>query len=177
MAMASPAASQSLVKSDANGGLHTHIDFSLRDVSDQLNGSQGAYRIELKLIESAANSEVSVSYAAKPVVIVFNQGLEEAEFEHAVEALEDSHEAAEYDDTTGILSIPEVEAFGKHYKIQLNNQGDFLFQLIEAHEVSDEDGHVHESGNFCLLANLLMNRGEVTGFRPLPLPNCWISGL
>jgi ribosomal protein S4E len=47
----------------------------------------------------------------------------------------------EYDDTTGILSIPEVEAFGKHYKIQLNNQGDFLFQLIEAHEVSDEDGH------------------------------------
>lgn len=129
---------------DANGGLHTHIDFSLRDVSDQLNGSQGAYRIELKLIESAANSEVSVSYAAKPVVIVFNQGLEEAEFEHAVEALEDSHEAAEYDDTTGILSIPEVEAFGKHYKIQLNNQGDFLFQLIEAHEVSDEDGHVHE---------------------------------
>jgi hypothetical protein len=31
-------------------------------------------------------SEVSVSYAAKPVVIVFNQGLEEAEFEHAVEA-------------------------------------------------------------------------------------------
>jgi hypothetical protein len=128
-------------------------------------------------VDPAANSEVSVSYAAKPVVIVFNQGLEEAEFEHAVEALEDSHEAAEYDDTTGILSIPEVEAFGKHYKIQLNNQGDFLFQLIEAHEVSDEDGHVHESGNFCLLANLLMNRGEVTGFRPLPLPNCWISGL
>lgn len=129
---------------DGNGGLHTHIDFSLLDAGNNLNGSQGAYSIELKLFESEANSELSVSYAAKPVVIVFNQGLEEEEFEHAVHALDGSHEAAEYDETTGILSIPEVEAFGKHYKIKLNNQGDFLFQLIEVHEVSEEDGHNHE---------------------------------
>ncbi|WP_428354219.1 hypothetical protein [Methyloprofundus sp.] len=133
---------------EADGGLHTHIDFSLQDASNTLSGSQGAYRIELKLFESAANSELSVSYAAKPVVIVFNQGLAEAEFEHAVEALEDAHEGAhegaEYDDITGILSIPEVEAFGKHYTIQLNDQGNFLFQLSEAHEVEDDDEHAHE---------------------------------
>lgn len=129
---------------DANGKIHTHIDFSLLDASNTLNGSQGAYSIELKLFESAANSEVSVSYAAKPVMIVFNQGLEEEDFEHAVEGLEDSHESVEYDDTSGILLIPEVEAFGKHYKVKLNNQGNFLFQLTEAHEVSDEDGHDHE---------------------------------
>lgn len=135
---------------DGNGGLHTHVDFSLMDASDSLGGSQGAYRIELKLLETAPESELSVSYAAQPVVIVFNQGLPEAEFEHAVHELEESHDAhgaeevAEYDDASGILSIPEVNALGKHYEIKLQNQGSFLFQLIEAHEVSEEDEHAHQ---------------------------------
>ncbi len=129
---------------EANGGIHTHIDFSLLDASNNQNGSQGAYSVELKLFESAANSDVSVSYAAKPVVIVFNQGLEEEEFEHAVEALEHPHGAAEYNDMSGTLSIQEVEAFGIHYKVKLQNQGNFLFQLIEAEEVHEEDEHDHE---------------------------------
>lgn len=68
----------------------------------------------------------------------------EAEFEHAVHSLEDADEGAEYDDTNGILSISEVEAFAKHYKIQLNNQDNFLFQLIDAHEVEDDGEHAHE---------------------------------
>ncbi|OQK16802.1 hypothetical protein AU255_02535 [Methyloprofundus sedimenti] len=123
---------------DANGALHAHIDFSLLDASNNLNGSQGAYRIELKLFESAANSDLSVSYAAKPVVIVFNQGLEEAEFEHAIEALgDDPHEAVIYDDVSGILSILEVKAFGRHYKVELQDQGDFLFKLTDAEEISE----------------------------------------
>ncbi len=132
---------------DSNGGLHAHIDFSLLDASDSLNGSQGAYSIKLKLFESAANSEVSVSYAANPVVIVFNQGLSEEAFEHAVHALDNSESAVKYDDATGVLTIPEVEAFGKHYSVKFNNQGNFLFQLIEAHESHeemDEDSHDHD---------------------------------
>ena len=60
MAMASPAASQSLVKSDANGGLHTHIDFSLRDVSDQLNGSQGVLSQELLEVKNALSSGITI---------------------------------------------------------------------------------------------------------------------
>ncbi len=127
---------------DANGGLHTHVDFSLMDASNTLNGSQGAYRIELKLFESAPNSQVSVSYAAKPVVIVFNQGLAEEDFEHAVEAMEaDSHESADYDDATGVLSIPNVEALGTHFEIKLQNQGNFSFQLIQAEEISESEDH------------------------------------
>jgi len=126
---------------EANGGLHTHVDFSLQDASNTLNGSQGAYRIELKLFESAANSELSVSYAAKPVVIVFNQGLAEAEFEHAVEALEDAHESVVYDVATGVLSIPNVKALDKHYKVKLKNQGNFIFHLEAADEISESDDH------------------------------------
>lgn len=127
---------------EANGGLHTHVDFSLHDASNTLNGSQGAYRIELKLFESAANSELSVSYAAKPVVIVFNQGLAKAEFEHAVEALKaDSHESVVYDETTGVLSIPNVKALGIHYKVKLKNQGNYIFHLEDADEISTSGNH------------------------------------
>lgn len=136
---------------DANGKIHTHIDFSLMDASETLNGSQGAYQIQLKLFESAPYSDVSVSYAAKPVVIVFNQGLEEEAFEHAVEAIEgaetkehgEMHEEVVYDDATGMLSIPEVKALGKHYKVQLQNQGGFLFKLTDADEISESEDHSH----------------------------------
>lgn len=131
---------------DNNGGLHTHIDFSLLDASNSLNGSQGAYRIELKLFETAPNSELSVSYAAKPVMIIFNQGLAEEDFEHAVEATSDhddhdDYADVEYDAATGMLSIPNVKALGKHYQVKLKNEGDFKFQLTEAFELPESEDH------------------------------------
>lgn len=132
---------------DTNGGVHAHVNFSLQDASNSENGSVGAYRIALKLYESAANSEVSVSYAASPVVIVFNQGLAEEQFESAVAALGDSHEEAaeaEYDADSGNLVIPVVKAGDKHYKVTLQNQGAFEFKLLQAEEVSVSHDHEHE---------------------------------
>lgn len=70
----------------SDGGMHEHLEMSIFDASNALGGSVGAYRIQLKLFESQANSDTSVSIATSPVTLVFNRGLEHEKFELAVSA-------------------------------------------------------------------------------------------
>ncbi len=121
---------------DGEGGLHTHVEFSVFDASNALNGSVGAYRIQLKLIETEAQSDVSVSIATAPITIVFNRGLENEAFELAASAAADLNNNAVFVADTGILTIQEVKALGTYYKVKLQQDGNGQFQLIQAEEVS-----------------------------------------
>nr|MCH9638165.1 hypothetical protein [Betaproteobacteria bacterium] len=121
---------------DGGGGLHEHLDFSVFDASNALNGSVGAYRIQLKLIETEAQSELSVSIATAPITIVFNRGLENEAFELAASAAADLNNNAVFVADTGILTIQEVKALGTYYKVKLQQVGNGQFQLIQAEEVS-----------------------------------------
>ena len=121
---------------DGGGGLHEHLDFSVFDASNALNGSVGAYRIQLKLIETEAQSELSVSIATAPITIVFNRGLENEAFELAASAAADLNNNAVFVADTGILTIQEVKALGTYYKVKLQQDGNGQFQLIQAEEVS-----------------------------------------
>lgn len=119
----------------SDGGLHEHMQMSLLDASNALGGSVGAYRIQFKLFESAANSDTSVSIATSPIAVIFNRGLEEEKFELAVSAAIDLEDNSVYNAETGILTIQEVKALGTYYKVKLKNIGNFTFELIHAEEI------------------------------------------
>jgi len=119
----------------SDGGLHEHMQMSLLDASNALGGSVGAYRIQFKLFESAANSDTSVSIATSPIAVIFNRGLEEEKFELAVSAAIDLEDNSVYNAETGILTIHEVKALGTYYKVKLKNIGNYTFELIHAEEI------------------------------------------
>lgn len=119
----------------SDGGLHDHISFKIFDATNTPNGTPGAYRIQLKLLESQANSDTSVSIAASPIAIVFNRGLDHEHFESAVTAAGNLAENAVFVADTGILTIQRVKALGTHYQVKLQHNGDGSFQLIEVNEV------------------------------------------
>lgn len=121
---------------DSEGAVHTHVDFSIFDASGALGGSAGAYRIELRLFESKADSDISVSIAPSPIAIVFNRGLEHEKFELAVSAAADLNENSVFAENTGILNMQRVKALGAYYKVKLKHIGDNKFELIEAEEIS-----------------------------------------
>ena len=120
---------------DSEGGLHEHVEMSIFDAANALGGSVGAYRIQLKLFESTANDETSVSIATLPITLVFNRGLEQDKFELAVSAAADLNNNSVFVADTGILTIQEVKALGTFYKVKLQHLGNFQFQLIEANEI------------------------------------------
>lgn len=120
---------------DNSGGLHEHLSFRIFDASNTPNGSSGAYRIQLKLFESAPQSNTSISIAPSPIAIVFNRGLALESFESAVSAAADLDDNAAFAAETGILIIQRVKAFNTHYKVKLQYTGDNRFQLIEAEEI------------------------------------------
>lgn len=72
---------------DGNGDLHSHLEMLIKDASNQLGGSVGAYWIEMFLFETAADSAIPVSAASEPVSIIFNRGLGVTAFEAAVSAI------------------------------------------------------------------------------------------
>jgi len=120
---------------DSEGGLHEHLNFSIFDASNTPGGSPGAYRIQLKLVESKPNSDVSVSIATSPIAIIFNRGLEHEHFEQAVSAATDLNHNAVFVTDNGMLTIHEVKALGTFYRAKLQHIGDGRFQLIEAEEI------------------------------------------
>lgn len=119
----------------SDGGLHEHVEMSIFDASNALGGSAGAYRIQLKLFESKANSDISVSIATSPITIVFNRGLEHDKFELAVSAAADLNNNSIFVAETGILTIQEVKALGTFYKVKMQHIGNNQFQLIDAQEI------------------------------------------
>ena len=120
----------------SDGGMHEHLKMSIFDASNALGGSVGAYRIQLKLFESKANSDTSVSIATSPITIVFNRGLEHDKFELAVSAAADLNENSVFVAETGTLDIQQVKALGTYYKVKLRHIGDNKFELIEAEEIT-----------------------------------------
>lgn len=119
----------------SDGGLHEHISFKIFDATNTPNGTPGAYRIQLKLFESQANDDTSISIAASPIAIVFNRGLDHESFESAVTAAGNLAENAVFVSETGILTIQRVKALGTNYQVKLRHIGDSNFQLIEVNEV------------------------------------------
>ncbi|UJP06094.1 MAG: hypothetical protein LZF61_03715 [Nitrosomonas sp.] len=119
----------------SDSGLHEHLNFKIVDISGTPNGTPGAYRIQLRLFESQANSDTSVAIAASSIAIVFNRGLAHQDFELAVAAADDLHENAVYAEDKKIVTIPRVKALGSYYRVKLQQISDNLFQLIEAYEI------------------------------------------
>ncbi|MEQ1638022.1 MAG: hypothetical protein ABL903_15165 [Methylococcales bacterium] len=109
---------------DNAGGVHDHIDMSIKDASGALGGRVGAYLIELNVYESAPNSEAPTAVPGAPIKIAFNRGLDHEVFDLAVDALEN----ALFDDNSGSLEIKDVQVGQQHYRVglQLNND---LFEL------------------------------------------------
>lgn len=68
------------------GDIHEHLDMAIRNASNALGGSVGAYWITLQLFETLPDSTTPVSTASTPFHIVFNRGLAHDAFELAVEA-------------------------------------------------------------------------------------------
>ncbi|OAI19928.1 hypothetical protein A1507_06185 [Methylomonas koyamae] len=72
---------------DNAGDIHEHLDMAIRNASDALGGSAGAYWITLQLFESLAESSTPLANSSStPFHILFNRGLAHADFELAVEA-------------------------------------------------------------------------------------------
>ena len=71
---------------DSFGDLHEHLDMAIRDSSNALVGSTGAYWITLSLFETAPNSQVALATSSN-FDIIFNRGLSEANYEAAVAAV------------------------------------------------------------------------------------------
>lgn len=71
---------------DSAGDLHSHLDMSIRNASNALGGSVGAYWVTLQLFETAPYSLVPVSDFSAPFSIIFNRGMQTAAFETAVSA-------------------------------------------------------------------------------------------
>ena len=102
-----------------------------------LGGSTGAYRIELKLFESKANSATSVAIAASPIAIVFNRGLAQDKFELAVSAAADLKDNSVFVAETGMLTIQRVKALGSYYQAKLRHLGDNKVGLIDVKEIPE----------------------------------------
>lgn len=71
---------------DSTGDLHSHLEMAIRNASNALGGSVGAYWITLQLFETLPESTSPVAAASTPFHILFNRGLAHAEFELAVES-------------------------------------------------------------------------------------------
>ena len=71
---------------DTAGDIHEHLDIVIRDASNALGGTVGAYWITLQLLETLPNSTSPVAAASTPFHILFNRGLAHDDFELAVEA-------------------------------------------------------------------------------------------
>lgn len=72
---------------DDVGDIHEHLDMAIRNASNALGGSAGAYWITLQLFESLAESSTPLANSSStPFHILFNRGLAHADFELAVEA-------------------------------------------------------------------------------------------
>ncbi|MCQ8180532.1 hypothetical protein NP603_05400 [Methylomonas sp. SURF-1] len=71
---------------DDAGDIHEHLDMAIRNESNALGGTVGAYWITLHLFETLPDSTTPVSTASTPFHILFNRGLAHADFELAVEA-------------------------------------------------------------------------------------------
>lgn len=121
----------------SDGGLHDHLEMSILNASNTLGGSTGAYRIELKLFESKANSDTSVAIAASPIAIVFNRGLAQDKFELAVSAAADLKDNSVFVAETGMLTIQRVKALGSYYQAKLRHLGDNKFELIDVKEIPE----------------------------------------
>lgn len=71
---------------DNTGDIHEHLDFSIRNASNALGGSVGAYWITLQLFETAPNSQVALA-SSRNFDIIFNRGLSKDDYEAAVSAV------------------------------------------------------------------------------------------
>ncbi len=69
---------------DAGGDLHEHLDFSIKNTSNVLGGSVGAYWISLNLLETSPESTIALNTPSEVANIVFNRGLNAAAYEAAV---------------------------------------------------------------------------------------------
>jgi len=119
----------------SDGGLHEHLNFKIFDATNLQNSTSGAYRILLRLFESRANDDTSVSVASTPIAIVFNRGLDHGNFEFAVAAANDLAENSVFIADSGVLTIQRVKALGTHYQVKFQHIGDGKFQLVEANEI------------------------------------------
>ncbi len=108
---------------DKEGGVHEHIDISIKDAAGALGGKVGAYLIELNVYESAPNSEAPTASTIAPIKIAFNRGLDHAVFDLSVAALEN----ALYDNS-GNLEIKDVQVGQQHFWVRLQWNND-LFEL------------------------------------------------
>jgi len=70
---------------DSDGDIHEHLDMAIRNASNALGGSVGAYWITLQLFETVADSQTPLAISAS-YDIIFNRGLASADFEAAVSA-------------------------------------------------------------------------------------------
>ncbi|PPD33677.1 MAG: hypothetical protein CTY19_06965 [Methylomonas sp.] len=68
-----------------NGGLHSHLQFSLRNAANQLGGTLGAYWISFQLFETAADSLEPLTQASAPISIFFNRGMDHEDFDLAID--------------------------------------------------------------------------------------------
>lgn len=109
---------------DSDGGLHEHMDMSIKEASGVLGGTVGAYLIELNLYEYDPNSTAKTAVSGAPIKIAFNRGLAHDVFDLAVDALEN----ALFDANSGSLEIKDVQVGQQHFwvRLQLNNN---LFEL------------------------------------------------
>lgn len=70
---------------DTAGGVHQHLQFSLRNASNALGGSVGAYWISFQLFETAADSLEPLTQASAPISIFFNRGMDHEDFDLAID--------------------------------------------------------------------------------------------
>ncbi|MFI3199457.1 MAG: hypothetical protein QX196_14175 [Methylococcaceae bacterium] len=72
---------------DASGDLHSHLKMSIKNASNALAGTVGAYWIELKIFETLAEGSAAVSTASAPFSLIFNRGLGATAYDSAVNAV------------------------------------------------------------------------------------------
>lgn len=69
---------------DASANLHEHLDFSIKNSSNVLGVSIGAYWISLSLLETSPYSTTALNTPSDVANIVFNRGLNTEAYEAAV---------------------------------------------------------------------------------------------
>ncbi|MEM7083032.1 MAG: thrombospondin type 3 repeat-containing protein [Pseudomonadota bacterium] len=72
---------------DSSGGIHTHIDFEVENTLGVGDPSAGAYLIQFKLFGVASDQVTQVYDDSAPIMIAFNLGLSDSDFDVAVDAL------------------------------------------------------------------------------------------
>jgi len=72
---------------DSSGDLHSHLKMSIKNASNALAGTTGAYWIDLAILETLAEGSTPVSTASAPFSIIFNRGLGATAFDSAVNAV------------------------------------------------------------------------------------------